>query len=77
VERTGGLGSRVGTDAAGEGELLEEVTHPALFLGDVGVDLGVDALEVGLGENSGRAVAWRCQMRMQPYSYGSTHRDPR
>jgi hypothetical protein len=57
VEGPGRLGSRVGADASGEGELLEETAHPALVLGDVGVDLGVDALEVGLGEDGGSAVA--------------------
>jgi hypothetical protein len=57
VEGPGRLGSGVGTDASREGELLEESLHPALVLGDVGVDLGVDALEVGLGEDGGSAMA--------------------
>src|SRR5439155_18399315 len=44
-------------DAARKGELAEERAQAFLVLGDVGVKLGVGALEVGVGDEAGTAVA--------------------
>ncbi len=57
VDAAGGLGGGVRADAAGEGELLEELLQALLVLGRLGVDLGVGALEVGLRQHGGGAVA--------------------
>ena len=40
VDGAGGLGGAVAADAAGEGELLEELEEAGFVLGLVGVDLG-------------------------------------
>ena len=47
----------VAADAAGEGELLEELAHARLVLALVRVDLGVGALQVDRAEHARRAVA--------------------
>ncbi len=57
VDGAGGLGRAVAADAAGEGELLEELLQAFEVLALVRVDLGVDAFEVAVGERGGRAVA--------------------
>ena len=44
-------------DAAGEGEALEELLHALLIAGDVGVDLGVAAVEPVLRDHGVAAVA--------------------
>ncbi len=57
VDGAGGFGGDVAGDAAGKGELLEEAFHACFVLGDVGVELGVGAFEVGVGDEAGPAVA--------------------
>src|SRR5699024_4627745 len=57
VDRPRGLGGDVGGDAAGEGELAEQSAQALGVLGDVGVDLRVGALEVGVGHQPRAAVA--------------------
>ena len=57
VDGAGGLGGAVAADAAGEGELLEEFEEAGFVLRLVGVDLGVGAFEVGVGESGGCSVA--------------------
>src|SRR5205085_5236622 len=42
--------------AARKRELLEEALHPRLVPGDVGIDLGVRALQVRVGDHPGAAV---------------------
>src|SRR5699024_1898484 len=48
VDGTGGLRRNVAGDAAGEGKLLEQAAHALLVPADVGVDLGVGAVQVGV-----------------------------
>ena len=57
VDRARGLRGDVAGDAAGEGELPEQGAHPVDVLADPGVHLGVGALEVGVGDEAGPAVA--------------------
>src|ERR1700730_5286711 len=57
VDGAGSLGSDVAREAAGKRELLEQALHALFVLSDVGVDLRVGAFEVGVGDNSGAAVA--------------------
>ena len=57
VDRAGRLGCDVAGDPAGEGELAEQPAQALLVAADVGVDLGVGALEVGVGDEAGAAVA--------------------
>ena len=57
VDRAGRLGCRVRRDAAGEAELLHEPAQARLVEPDVRVDLRVRALEVGVGDHAGAAVA--------------------
>ena len=57
VDRARRLRRRVAGDAAGEGELAEELAQPVLVAADVGVDLAVGALEVGVGDDAGAAMA--------------------
>jgi hypothetical protein len=56
VDRTRRLGSHMAGDPAGKGELPEQLSHPVDTFGDAGVDLGVGALEVGVGHESGSTV---------------------
>ena len=44
-------------DAAGEGEALEELAHALLILGDVGIDLGIAAVQPVLSHHGVAAVA--------------------
>ena len=44
-------------NAAGKGELLEQPFHPGFVLADVGIDLAVAALEIGVGDQRRSAVA--------------------
>ena len=57
VDGAGSLGGAVAADASGEGELLEELEEAGFVLRLVGVDLGVGAFEVGVGEGGGCSVA--------------------
>ena len=57
VDRARRLRSDVRRDAAGEGELPEQPPHALDVLGDVGVDLRIRAVEVGVGDQAGTAVA--------------------
>ena len=57
VDRAGCLGRDVAGNAAGKGELAEQPAQALLVVADVRVDLGVGALEVGVGDDSRAAVA--------------------
>ena len=57
VDRARRLGRDVARDAAGEGELPEQPPQALLVGRHVGIDLGVGALEVGVGHEAGAAVA--------------------
>ena len=55
-----GAGRRRGDmarNAARKGELFEEPFHPGFVLADVGIDLAVAALEIGVGDQRRAAVA--------------------
>ena len=56
VDGAGGLGGKVAGDAAGVGELAEELLQAGLVVGNVGTDLTVGAVEQGLGGAGGAAV---------------------
>jgi hypothetical protein len=58
VDAAGGFRGAVAADAAGEGELLEEALQPRQVLALVRVDLRIGSLEIGLRQNSRRAVPW-------------------
>ena len=58
VDGARGFRSEVGGDAARVGELAEELLQASLILGNVGVRLGVGAVQVGLG-GTGRATVAR------------------
>ena len=51
------LRRHVAGDAAGEGELLEQLFHALLILADVGIDLAVGAVQPVLGHHCVAAVA--------------------
>ena len=57
VDRAGRLRRDVARNAAGKRELLEQPLHSRFVLGDVGVDLAVDAFEIDVGDNRRAAVA--------------------
>ena len=57
VDRARCLRGDVRRDAAGEGELPEQPAHTLGVRRDVGVDLRVGAVEVGVGDQAGTAVA--------------------
>ena len=57
VDRAGGLRRHMAGDAAGEGELLEEFLQAFQILADVGIDLAVGPLQIGLGHWGVAAVA--------------------
>ena len=57
VNGAGGLGRNMARDAAGERKALEELLHALLIAGDVGVDLGVAAVEPVLRDHGVAAVA--------------------
>jgi len=56
VDRAGDLGRDMARDAAGEGELAEQGTHPVFVRVDVMIGLGPGAFQVGLGDQRGPAV---------------------
>ncbi len=57
VDGAGCLRGHVAGHTAGEGELLEQRPHARGVPADVGVRLGVAALQPGVGEHGGAAVA--------------------
>ncbi len=57
VDGAGGLGCDVAGHAAGEGELLEQPPHARRVAADVRIRVGVAALQPGVGEDGGAAVA--------------------
>ena len=50
------FGRDVGRDAAGEAELLEQAFHALLVAGNIRVDFGIGAVEVGVGDEEVAAV---------------------
>ena len=56
VDGTGRLGRKVARDAAGIGELAEELLQADLVIGDVGADLTVGAVEQRLSSTGGATV---------------------
>ena len=57
IDGARGLGRHVAGDAAREAELLEQPAHAFLVTADVGVDLAVGAVQVGVGHKEVAAVA--------------------
>lgn len=57
MDGAGRLGGHVAGDATGERELPEESPHALDVRRDVGVDLAVRPLKVGVGEYAWRSVA--------------------
>ena len=57
MDRAGGLRCHMAGNAAGEGETLEELLHPLLVSGDVGIDLGIAAVQPVLRHHGVAAVA--------------------
>jgi len=45
-------------NAAGKRELLEQPLHPGFVLADVGIDLAIAALKIGVGDQSRSSVTW-------------------
>ena len=56
MDGTGRLGRKVARDAAGVGELAEELLQAGLVIGDVGANLAVSAVEQRLSGASGTTV---------------------
>ena len=75
VQRSRRLGCGVRADSSREGELLEESLHTFDVLRDVGVYLGIGALEVAVGEDGRRAVAYGGQLTSPRRRW--TYLDPR
>ena len=67
VDGARGFRSEVGGDAARVGELAEELLQASLILGNVGVRLGVGAVQVGLG-GTGRATGPMMNTVFWPWS---------
>ena len=57
VDGAGDVGGVVRGDAVGPGELAEEALEAVVIALDVGIDLGVGAFEIGVGDDAGSAVA--------------------
>ena len=57
VDRARRLSGNVAWDAAGKRELPEQLAHARVVLRDLGIELGVRAFEVGVGDGRGAAVA--------------------
>ena len=57
VDGTGRRRRDMARNAARKGELLEEPFHPGFVLADVGINLAVAALEIGVGDQRRAAVA--------------------
>ena len=62
VDGAGRLGRKVARDAAGIGELAEELLQAGLVIGDVGADLTVGAIEQRL-DSTGRATVARAHQK--------------
>jgi hypothetical protein len=58
VEGSGSFGSGMRTDSAWEWEALEELLHTLIVKSLVGVDLGIDTLEVRLWKDSRSTMSW-------------------
>lgn len=56
VDRARRFRRRVARDAAGEGELPEQLAQPGGIARDVGIELAVAAFEIGVGDHAGAAV---------------------
>ena len=56
VDRAGGLRRHMAGDTAGEGEPLEELLHAVLIPGDIGIDLGIAAVQPVLRHHGVAAV---------------------
>ncbi len=56
VNRARRRGRDVAGNASGERKLLEQPFHPGFVLTDVGIDLAVAALKIGVGDQGGTAV---------------------
>ncbi len=56
VNRAGGLGGDVAGNAAGKGELLEQVFQAERVLRNVGIDFAVGPFEIGVGHQARPAV---------------------
>src|SRR5260370_187226 len=57
VNRAWSLRRRVAWYSARKRKLAEQMTQPASILADLGIDLAVGSFEIGIGHNSGTAVA--------------------
>ena len=57
MDGAGSLRRHMAGDAAGEGEALEQLLHAVLVPGDVGIDLGIAAVQPVLGHHGVAAVA--------------------
>ena len=57
VNRAGRRRRDMARNAAGKRELLEQPLHPGFVLADVGIDLAVAALEIGVGDQRRAAMA--------------------
>lgn len=58
VDRARSLRGGVAWDSSGERELLKEFPHSVFVLLNVGIELSVGALEIGIGDDSRSAMAW-------------------
>src|ERR1700682_637235 len=56
VDRTWALGRCVAGNASGKRKLNEEPAQPSLVLANVGIDLAVSALEVGIADDRRTAM---------------------
>ena len=56
VDGTRSLGCNVGGNAAGEGELFEQFLHALFVTADVGVDLRIGAVQIGVGHKEVAAM---------------------
>jgi hypothetical protein len=48
----------VRSNSTGEGKVLEEASQPLFVLALVGIDLGIDALQITVRKNSWCTVTW-------------------
>ena len=58
MDGAGRFGRGMAGDSAGERKLFEEAAQTLRVLGDRRVDLGVGALQVGIGDHARAAMAW-------------------
>jgi hypothetical protein len=57
MDRPGRRRGDMAGNAAGKGKLLEQTLHPGFVLADVGIDLAVAALQIGVGDQGRAAMA--------------------